>query len=45
MHIHKKIPSRLEQISEFLTDTIEKIKKLDIAEPELFKIKLVLNEA
>jgi len=45
MRIHKEIPSRLELILEFLTEIIEEIKKLNIAEPELFKIKLALNEA
>jgi len=44
MRIQTKIPSSLESILEFLTDIIEEIKKLNIAEAELFKIKLALNE-
>lgn len=45
MHISRKIPSRLQVIPGFLAGIIEEIRKLNIPDPELFKIKLALGEA
>ncbi len=45
MQIFHKIPSRLEMIPDFLAGIIEEIKKLNIAEADLFEIKLALEEA
>ena len=45
MHISRKIPSRLQAIPGFLAGIIEEIRKLNIPDPELFKVKLALGEA